>query len=101
MSIKLSKTKCCALAQLSISNEVSINTIDAALNKLKIEADKEHPVGSPSGGERCVFCIVSHGEDALRKNLKELGFKEIYKFPRRNGYPNPEFLLEMWVYTFL
>lgn len=85
---------CCALAMLSAKDDCPIEQIGLQLERLKRESVRRF-TPADAGGQRSVFCIVSPGENQLRRNLIDLHFKEVAELPRRNGYPAGK--LEMWL----
>lgn len=96
---------CCALCQLSISNENSLEEIKQVIQDLKWEANSRESFYTPGrprvpGGEKSCFVIISPGEDILEKNLIKLGFScVVQSFPRRRGYPKTG-ELKMYFLTF-
>jgi hypothetical protein len=96
--IQKHQTACCALCQLTASNEDSLEALDEAINKIKKSANKLWAPADRSGGERCIFVITTTEEPLLRNNLRTLGFFPRESFPRRNGYKSG--LLTMWTLTF-
>lgn len=93
------KTHCCALSQLSISNDNSLNEIKDVINKMKntaIQSMNPHQIINYGSHERAAFVITLPEETNLVKNLQELGFEEIAEFHRRNCYPEDSFL-KMWI----
>jgi hypothetical protein len=94
--ISKSRTRCCALAQLSLENSHTKQQIQTAIDEIKKE--NETPVNSMrrDGGERAVFVVTLPHETKLVENLIELGFKEIAEFHRRNCYPEDS-MLKMWI----
>lgn len=85
--IQKHQTACCALCQLTASNEDSLEALDEAVNKIKKSADRSWTPADRSGGERAIFVIVAPGENTLRSNLINLHFEIVAQFDRRNGYP--------------
>lgn len=86
MAVKKHQLACCALCQISAGNEDSMQSIQAELNKLQVEAQNVWTRKNRASGERAAFVIVAPGEDNLEKNLIDLGFQETAVFNRRNGY---------------
>jgi hypothetical protein len=85
--IQKHQTACCALWQITASNEDSLEALDEVVNKIKKSADRSWTPSDRSGGERAIFIIIAPGEEKLRENVETLGFSEIANFDRRNGYP--------------
>lgn len=83
------RTACCALCQINnVNNGTSIDYLQYAIDKLKVEKINNTEVGITTGnGQTAVFVIVSPGEYNLEKNLITLGFINIHQFERRVGYP--------------
>lgn len=96
--IQKHQTACCALCQLTASNEDSYEDLIDAIGKIQESADKSWTPANRSGGERAIFVIVAPGEDNLRNNLIKLNFKKTVQFNRRNGYPIGK--LEMYMGAF-
>lgn len=93
------RTKCCALAQLSLDDAHSFEEIKSVIDEMKAEAITEmSPVERNSFGnhERAVFVMTLPHETTLVENLQKLGFKEIAEFHRRNCYPEDS-MLKMWL----
>jgi hypothetical protein len=88
-------TDCCALGQLSVGNNNSIEEIQNALKKIRAESSETWYGKSKDGGDRAIFVITTPSEKSLAKNLSKIGFKMVSEFPRRNGYP--EGMLKMWI----
>jgi len=92
-------TNCCALAQLSLNNDHTLNEIKGVIDEMKSEYKNEMTIGQRMNfgtHERAVFVITLEYEEPLVKNLVELGFREIAKFHRRICYPQDE-LLTVWL----
>lgn len=80
---------CCALANLSAGNDTSIEELQWQVDKMKQEAKEKWECSNRRSGERAVFTICTMPyEQPLKNKLKKLGFKRIFVFNRRNGYPN-------------
>jgi hypothetical protein len=88
-------TDCCALGQLSVQNSTPKEVIQNALEIIKKESEENWAGASKDGGDRAIFVITTPSEETLANNLAELGFKEVFQFPRRNGYPKG--MLKMWI----
>lgn len=86
--IKRYDTFCCALCQLSVNNAHTLEEIKAVVEEIKDETELIWNIDNRDGGERAIFVIATLPyEQPLAKNLDILGFKCIYGFNRRNGYP--------------
>ena len=86
---------CCSLCTLSIKEYHTIDEIKEVIDYIKKDSNsKKFKPDNRDGGEKCLNCVVSPGEDDLRTNLINLNFTKIWTFPRRNGYPIGE--LELW-----
>jgi len=96
--IQKHQTACCALCQLTASNEDSLEALDEAVNKIKKSANRLWTPVDKSGGERAIYVIVAPGESKLENNLERLNFCLIAIFQRRNGYINGQ--LGMWMLKF-
>lgn len=90
-------TACCALAQLSMDNRTSIETIKNTLDSLKKESKEMEYFGTSTdfGGQRAVFVITNQFEEQLADKLRICGFKTTFNFERRNGYDEGN--LKMWM----
>lgn len=100
--IPLYRTGCCALGQLSLSDQQSLEEIKELIRILKIESAIPMTVRETQnygGKERALFVITLPHEIILVENLTKLGFKEIAEFHRRNCYPQDE-MLKMWFLAF-
>lgn len=82
-------TGCCALCQIDqVSNHTPIHELEWALNILKKQKEENTEVGITTGnGQTATFTIVSPDEDVLEANLIALGYKHVWTFERRKGYP--------------
>lgn len=96
--IQKHKTACCALCQLTASNEDSLNDLKDAVDVIKAEAKASWTPEDRNGGERCIFVITAPEEKTLEDNLRKIGFDVAWSFNRRNGYPKG--LLTMWELNF-
>jgi hypothetical protein len=93
------QTGCCALCQLSVTNDTTLQELDDVICQLRLDAFKKD--WSPSdrtGGETAIFVITAPGEDKLVRTLRMAGFMSDFFFKRRKGYP--EGTLKMWTYAF-
>lgn len=93
------RTKCCALAQLSLSNDHYFEEIKSVIEEMKDEAITEmnmYERNTFGTHERAVFVITLPHENILVENLQKLGFEEIATFHRRNCYPEDS-MLKMWL----
>lgn len=89
-------TFCCALGQLSLNNEHTVEEIKAAVEKIKGETKYNWSPRNRGGGERAIFVIATLPyEQQLAENLEKAGFKFLYSFHRRNGYPDG--YNQMWI----
>jgi hypothetical protein len=87
-------TPCCAVHWLSAKDGTLPEHLGLEIERLRRES--RHSYGpEDSGGQRSAICIVSPGEDQLRRNLQDLRFKMLSELPRRHGYPEGK--LEMWM----
>lgn len=93
------KTHCCALAQLSLTNNESLEEIEYVIEEMKKEANepltREEEINFGMK-ERAVFVITLPHETRLVENLEKLGFQMIYEFHRRSCYPEHS-MLKMWI----
>lgn len=96
--IQKHQTACCALCQLTASNEDSLDDLKDAVDKIQAEAYFPWTPEDRSGGERCIFVITAPGEELLENNLRHIGFDVAWSFNRRRGYPKG--LLTMWELSF-
>ncbi len=87
MAIKKFQTTCCAMCILSAGNEDSIEDLQKLIDRTKKESEKKWSVYDRESGERAIQIVTTPYEAELEGNLKKLGFKEIAKINRRNGYP--------------
>jgi hypothetical protein len=93
--IKKIPTDCCALCQLSMSNEDGLDTIREYVAQLKKEALAQDYKGTDKTmGQRAAFVITTPNEALLESCLRDSGFKAVFVFNRRNGYEKG--LLTMW-----
>ncbi len=93
------KTHCCALAQLSINDDHTLEEIKEIIDEMREKAKSEMtPREQMNFGthERAVFVITLDHETNLVKNLQQLGFEVITEFHRRNCYPENS-MLTMWL----
>lgn len=93
------KTHCCALTQLSINNDHTLEEIQSVIDERKKEALEFmdfHQQMNYGTNERAVFVITISRETKLIENLQKLGFKEIAEFHRRNYLPEDS-MLKMWL----
>lgn len=83
------RTKCCALAQISgLSNSTTLLDIASKLKELRHQSKFKFNVGDGSGlGQTSIFTIITPNEDELSKTLIKAGFNLCHKFNRRTGYP--------------
>ncbi len=93
--IKRFTTECCALGQLSLGNQHSVEEIQKVLDEIRSESKEKWWGKSKEGGDRAIFVITTPSEETLAENLKKIGFQSVSQFPRRNGYP--EGMLTMWI----
>lgn len=96
--IQKHQTACCALCQLTASNEDSYADLKAMVDKIKKSSLLTWHPSNRLGGERAIFAIVAPGEDKLEKNLEKLNFAYVSYFNRRNGYTPGR--LAMWLLRF-
>jgi hypothetical protein len=96
--IKKFSTDCCALCQLSLTNQHTQEEIRSVLSKLKKESTAQNYLfTSKDFGQKAVFVITTPNETTLAMNLQALGFVPSFVFERRQGYPGG--LLTMWCYN--
>lgn len=88
-------TFCCALFHLAALDHSSIEEIKYQIDQAKEDSKLKWDISTRTSGERGCFVIVCPHENNLRDNLKKLNFKNVWQFPRRNGYPQTG-MLEMW-----
>ncbi len=93
--IKKVATACCALMQMTASDEDSKEDLNLFIQALKRESFSKKYNPQLPDGQRCIFCITTSEEKNLRKNLRELGFTVSRVFNRRNGYEPG--VLTMWM----
>lgn len=92
-------TDCCALCQLSLNDFHTKEEIKRALNRLSKESrSRSWAFTGKAYGQKAVFVITTPDENILANNLKELGFKPVFEFERREGYPKTG-LLTMWCFN--
>lgn len=96
--IQKHQTACCALCQLTASNEDSYADLRDAIDKIRQEALYSWTPENREGGERAIYVIVAPGEFKLEDNLEKLFFYQIARFKRRNGYTPGQ--LRMWMLKF-
>lgn len=90
------KTFCCGLGQLSLSDDHSLEFIQAVVAKLKEENSKPvSPIGR-DGGERAYFVMTLESEKDLEENLEKAGFTHLTTIHRRNYKPEDS-MLKMWM----
>lgn len=79
---------CCALCQITASNNDSLEAIKHKINTIKDESKNPNwKAGENNGyGQRAAFVIVAPGEDLLENNVIKLGFEKVAVFDRRVGY---------------
>ena len=92
--IQKHQTACCALCQITASNEDSYEDLYKAIEEIKLSTREMWHPSDRRGGETTVYVITAPGEDKLVKNLRDLGFVRTLEFPRRNGYQPGR--LKMW-----
>lgn len=93
--IKKFPTDCCALCQLSMSNETSFDEIRATLTQLKQEAYAQDYLNTDKTmGQKAAFVITTPSELLLVDKLIMFGFKRAFHFERREGYEPG--ILTMW-----
>jgi hypothetical protein len=95
--INRGRTMCCALGQLSLNNDNTLQEIQLVIDDMKKEIINGDATRR-NGGEKAVFVITLPIEIKLEKTLEAFGFKFIYEFHRRDCYPQDE-LLKMWIYS--
>lgn len=89
-------TSCCALTQVTMNNRHSLEQIKEIVERIKSETKREWNIHNRGGGERAIFVIATMPhEEILAQNLLKAGFKKVYSFARRNGYP--EGYNDMWM----
>jgi len=96
--IQKHQTACCALCQITASNEDSFKDLKDMVDKIKMEAKYAWAPEDRSAGERCIFVITTEKELHLEDNLRELCFDRVKPFRRRNGYKPGA--LTMWTLSF-
>lgn len=87
MAIKKWQLSCCALCQITCSDVDSIEELSKLIAITKEEAKFRWNPRNRASGERACFVITTPEELKLKANLEILGFKVVFEFPRRNGYP--------------
>lgn len=85
-TVKFYPTRCCALAQISGTNETTKEELKIYLEDMREEAKKKW-THDKRGGETTVFVITTPDEHWLEGILISLAFVKVFEFPRRNGYP--------------
>ena len=95
MSVVKHQLPCCALCQITASDDDSLEVLTVQIEKTQQEALLKWNPKDRVSGERACFVITTPSETNLQTNLTLLGFTNIVKFPRRNGYPQ-DGLLMMW-----
>lgn len=87
---------CCALCQLSIDDEDSLQDIQRAVERTKAESSREWNTRDRESGETAIIVMTTPWERNLIKNLKVLGFKPQTTINSRNGYW-PRRKIKMWI----
>lgn len=86
MAIQITETPCCAIAIIhGIGNNTDKSEIAQVLEEKRKETEQKW-TPEESGGQTCLIATLSPSEGVLKENLLELGFKEEFQTPRRNGY---------------
>jgi len=101
-----SRNSCCALAQMCVMDQESVESIKICIERAKAESEqytKWLPVGysaPATGGERALFCITTPAETNLEKKLEEAGFRYLTSINRRYCYQDHGTAkLKMWIYN--
>jgi hypothetical protein len=90
------KTYCCALGQLSLSNDHSLEFIKNAVEFLKEENETPAHSHERNGHERAYFVMTLPEEEKLEENLAKVGFIHLTTIHRRNYAPEDS-MLKMWM----
>ena len=87
-------TSCCAFNQMTADNTDSFKKLAKFVGKAKIESRFDHSMYR-QGGAKALFCMTTHSEKNLEKNLQRLGFEHIRNLNRREGYAPGK--IKMWI----
>lgn len=98
----ITRTECCAFAQLRASNMDSLKDLSALLERHAKQVKEfhavENPLRSEGAGAPTLWCVTLPEEEDLEVRLTNLGFECAFEMPRRRGYPEGD--LALWTKTF-
>ena len=80
-------TTCCALAIYSFRDCLSNAELEYFIQRQTEEAKIQWQSWSRASGETCMMVVTTPDEPELARKLAAHGFKNVWQFNRRNGYP--------------